>query len=168
MKQKFIVTGMTCSACSAHVDKAVRKLEGVEEVNVNLLGGTMTVEWHGALTAEEIASAVVKAGYGASVPQALGGGRRPGEAGGPGDGGRSEKYEPAADCFHCLYGSAVLPLHGAYDGLAYPRLLPRDGERHDLRPDAVSADHSHVWSSIRNTSGSGLRPCGTARPRWIP
>ena len=33
MKQKFNVTGMTCSACSAHVDKAVRKLEGVEEVN---------------------------------------------------------------------------------------------------------------------------------------
>ncbi len=73
MKQKFNVTGMTCSACSAHVDKAVRKLEGVEEVNVNLLGGTMTVEWHGALTAEEIASAVVKAGYGASVPQASAG-----------------------------------------------------------------------------------------------
>ena len=37
MKQKFIVTGMTCSACSAHVDKAVRKLAGVSEVNVNLL-----------------------------------------------------------------------------------------------------------------------------------
>ena len=38
MKQKFTVTGMTCSACSAHVDKAVRKLDGVCEVNVNLLG----------------------------------------------------------------------------------------------------------------------------------
>ena len=44
MKQKFTVTGMTCSACSAHVDKAVRKLEGVSEVNVNLLGGSMLVE----------------------------------------------------------------------------------------------------------------------------
>ena len=44
MKQKFIVTGMTCSACSAHVDKAVRKLAGVSEVNVNLLSGTMTVD----------------------------------------------------------------------------------------------------------------------------
>ena len=44
MKQKFTVTGMTCSACSAHVDKAGRKLEGVSEVNVNLLGGSMVVE----------------------------------------------------------------------------------------------------------------------------
>ena len=68
MKQKFTVTGMTCSACSAHVDKAVRKLEGVTEVNVNLLGGTMTVDWQGGLTADGIISAVANAGYGASLP----------------------------------------------------------------------------------------------------
>ena len=60
MKQKFIVTGMTCSACSAHVDKAVRKLAGVSEVNVNLLSGTMTVDWQGDLTADDIIAAVVK------------------------------------------------------------------------------------------------------------
>ena len=41
MKQTYTVTGMTCSACSAHVDKAVRKVAGVEDVNVNLLGGSM-------------------------------------------------------------------------------------------------------------------------------
>ncbi len=68
MKQKFTVTGMTCSACSAHVDKAVRKLDGVCEVNVNLLGGSMTVDWDGELTPEQIVSAVEKAGYGASLP----------------------------------------------------------------------------------------------------
>ena len=68
MKQKFTVTGMTCSACSAHVDKAVRKLEGVTDVNVNLLGGTMTVDWQGGLTADGIIAAVVSAGYGASLP----------------------------------------------------------------------------------------------------
>lgn len=62
MKQKFIVTGMTCSACSAHVDKAVRKLAGVSEVNVNLLSGTMTVDWQGDLTADDIIAAVVKSG----------------------------------------------------------------------------------------------------------
>ena len=72
MKQKFNVTGMTCSACSAHVDKAVRKLDGVCEVNVNLLGGSMTVDWDGALTSDEIVSAVEKAGYGASLPAAAG------------------------------------------------------------------------------------------------
>ena len=69
MKEKFIVTGMTCSACSAHVDKAVRKLEGVSNVNVNLLSGTMTVDWQGSLTQQDIISAVVKSGYGASLPQ---------------------------------------------------------------------------------------------------
>lgn len=74
MKQKFSVTGMTCSACSAHVDKAVRKLPGVSDVNVNLLGGSMTVDWQGDLTREEIIGAVVKAGYGASLPQAETGG----------------------------------------------------------------------------------------------
>ena len=72
MKQKFNVTGMTCSACSAHVDKAVRKLDGVCEVNVNLLGGSMTVDWNGALTPDQIVSAVEKAGYGASLPSAAG------------------------------------------------------------------------------------------------
>ena len=72
MKQKFTVTGMTCSACSAHVDKAVRRLDGVTDVNVNLLGGSMTVDWDGALTPEEIVAAVEKAGYGASLPAAAG------------------------------------------------------------------------------------------------
>ncbi|MCI8525509.1 MAG: heavy metal translocating P-type ATPase [Oscillospiraceae bacterium] len=72
MRQKFTVTGMTCSACSAHVDKAVRKLPGVRECSVNLLGGSMTVDWQGDLTPEGIVAAVEKAGYGASLPQAAG------------------------------------------------------------------------------------------------
>ena len=71
MKQKFTVTGMTCSACSAHVDKAVRKLEGVSEVNVNLLGGSMTVEYDPAAESPEaIIAAVDAAGYGCALPQA--------------------------------------------------------------------------------------------------
>ena len=70
MKQKFTVTGMTCSACSAHVDKAVRKLKGVSEVNVNLLGGSMTVEYDPAAeTPEDIIAAVDAAGYGCALPQ---------------------------------------------------------------------------------------------------
>lgn len=47
MKQKFNVTGMTCSACSAHVEKAVRQVEGVDSVSVNLLGNSMLVEYGG-------------------------------------------------------------------------------------------------------------------------
>ncbi len=85
MKQKFNVTGMTCSACSAHVDKAVRKLDGVCEVNVNLLGGSMTVDWEGGLTPEQIVSAVEKAGYGASLPAA------------PGQGAAQAQGRPAAN-----------------------------------------------------------------------
>ena len=72
MKQKFTVTGMTCSACSAHVDKTVRKVPGVQDVNVNLLGGSMTVEGDDSVTPEAVIAAVEKAGYGASLPAAPG------------------------------------------------------------------------------------------------
>ncbi len=72
MKQKYNVTGMTCSACSAHVEKAVRGLAGANDVNVNLLSGTMVVEFDDSkLTHENIIAAVEKAGYGASLPGAV-------------------------------------------------------------------------------------------------
>ena len=43
MQKKFTVTGMTCSACSANVEKAVRKIEGVERADVNLLNNSLTL-----------------------------------------------------------------------------------------------------------------------------
>lgn len=68
-KENFKVTGMTCSACSAHVEKAVRKLEGVTVVNVNLLQNSMQVSFdHTQVTPEQIVQAVEKAGYGAELP----------------------------------------------------------------------------------------------------
>ncbi len=71
MRQKFTVTGMTCSACSAHVEKAVAKLEGVSAVNVNLLGGSMQVDFDPAQqSGDSIIQAVVAAGYGAALPNA--------------------------------------------------------------------------------------------------
>ena len=77
MKQKFIVTGMTCSACSAHVEKAVRKLPGVSSVAVDLLGGSMQVEYdENVLSHEGIISAVTDAGYGASLPVSGGKGKK--------------------------------------------------------------------------------------------
>lgn len=67
MKQKFNVTGMTCSACSAHVEKAVKKVDGVKDVTVSLLSNAMTVEYDGEKTgAAEIIHAVEEGGYGAS------------------------------------------------------------------------------------------------------
>ncbi len=66
MKQTFNVTGMTCAACSARVEKASSKVEGVKHVAVNLLKNSMEVEYDGdPATLEAIRAAVEKAGYGA-------------------------------------------------------------------------------------------------------
>ncbi len=62
---KFIVTGMSCAACSARVDKAVRSVDGVDDCAVNLLTGTLTVT--GDADANVIISAVKRAGYDAEV-----------------------------------------------------------------------------------------------------
>ncbi len=68
MHQKFHVTGMSCSACSAKVERSVRKLSGVEQVNVNLLTNSMTVDFDAsAVTPERIVETVAHAGYGAAV-----------------------------------------------------------------------------------------------------
>lgn len=76
--KKFDITGMSCSACSARVEKAVKKLEGVELCEVSLLTNSMTVE--GSASDADIISAVEKAGYGASTA-----------------GAKKEKKEEAAD-----------------------------------------------------------------------
>ena len=83
MKQKFDVTGMTCAACSAHVEKAVCKVAGVDGVNVNLLGNSMVVDYdEGATDAGQIIHAVEEAGYGASLPAVKGAAAQPRPASG--------------------------------------------------------------------------------------
>ena len=68
MTEKFNVTGMTCSACSAHVEKSVKKLNGVKSVNVNLLQNNMHVDFDETdVSVDDIINAVVSGGYGASV-----------------------------------------------------------------------------------------------------
>lgn len=62
---KFTVTGMTCSACSSHVQSSVSKLDGVSSVNVNLLTKTMDVSCADNVSEREIISAVKNAGYNA-------------------------------------------------------------------------------------------------------
>ena len=67
MQEKYDVTGMSCAACSARVEKSVAALPGVRQVSVNLLKNSMTVDYdEQALTGGQIVAAVVKAGYGAS------------------------------------------------------------------------------------------------------
>lgn len=69
IKERYNVGGMTCSACSAHVEKAVSKLEGVERVEVNLLTNSMTVLYNGSICSQsKIIEAVEKGGYTASLP----------------------------------------------------------------------------------------------------
>lgn len=70
-KEKYNVTGMTCAACQANVTRCVQKLDGVEEVNVNLLSGQMTVDYDETkLDSAAIAQAVEGIGYGASSADA--------------------------------------------------------------------------------------------------
>ena len=68
MKLKFNVTGMTCAACSARVEKVTKAVPGVENAEVNLLAGTMLVEAESEAISAAVIQAVQNAGYGASVP----------------------------------------------------------------------------------------------------
>ena len=74
--EQYIVTGMTCAACQAHVEKAVSGVPGVDRVNVSLLTHSMTVE--GAATPESVISAVQNAGYDAEQKKESAGQGRPG------------------------------------------------------------------------------------------
>ncbi len=68
MKNKFCIEGMTCSACASHVDSATRKVDGVVDVNVNLISNTMEVEYdENICSVDAITLAVKKAGYNAYI-----------------------------------------------------------------------------------------------------
>lgn len=86
-KSTFDISGMSCSACSARVEKAVSKLDGASQVNVNLLSQKMTLDIdRDKLSEEEVIQAVEKAGYGASLQA---GGEISGSSG-----GRSAQLSP--------------------------------------------------------------------------
>lgn len=88
MKERYHISGMTCSACSSHVEKAANKLEGVEKASVNLLTETMEIEYdESKVQRDGIIQAVEKAGYGAEL-LAAGGHTKDGntQSGAPTDG----------------------------------------------------------------------------------
>lgn len=68
MKQQYQITGMTCSACAAHVEKAARAVPGVTEAQVNLLANQLVCQQDSAEVSAQVVAAVQKAGYGAAVP----------------------------------------------------------------------------------------------------
>lgn len=73
MQEKYNVTGMTCAACQARVQKSVSNLTGVQECNVNLLKNSMVVTYGDKnVNSGQIIAAVEKAGYGASLQQVKG------------------------------------------------------------------------------------------------
>lgn len=77
MEKKFSVTGMSCAACQAHVEKAVNSVAGVDEVTVNLLQNNMKVRFdEQKCSVEDITSAVKKAGYGAAVSDGADGSKK--------------------------------------------------------------------------------------------
>ena len=68
MKEKFSVTGMTCAACSAGIERTVSRINGVEKVEVSLMGENMVVEYdEHRVSREQIIQAVINLGYGASI-----------------------------------------------------------------------------------------------------
>ena len=65
--EKYDITGMSCAACSARVEKAVKNTKGVNECSVNLLTNSMVVSYDDSISSKDIINAVTKAGYGASI-----------------------------------------------------------------------------------------------------
>ena len=90
--EQYIVTGMSCAACSSAVEKAVSKVAGVDSCSVNLLTNSMKVE--GDAQTREIIRAVEKAGYGASLKESAGLGVKEGN-GGNGTSGVGSVWAPA-------------------------------------------------------------------------
>ena len=66
MTEKFVVTGMTCAACAAHVERAANSVPGVRDASVNLMLGTLTCQRDDSVDPAAIVSAVTEAGYGAA------------------------------------------------------------------------------------------------------
>lgn len=117
MKQAFDVTGMACSACSAHVEKAVAALPGVHAVSVNLMQNKMQVEYdESALAPEGISAAVAAAGYAA---RPAGGGS--GSAASPADAGETGRLRQR------LWASVVLLLLLLYISMGHMMGLPLPG-----------------------------------------
>ena len=95
MKVKFTVTGMTCAACSARVEKVTKAVPGVLGAEVNLLAGKMVAEVENDSAAELICRAVTEAGYGASVED----GRKKEEQKAPAEDAMKEMNRPELDWF---------------------------------------------------------------------
>ena len=140
--EKFDVGGMTCAACQAHVEKAVSSLDGVSDVAVNLLSGSMQVDYdETALTAADICAAVDRAGYSASLVATPGAGAATGTAHAPGVSAMespTKKLEATARAMRTrLIVSIVFLIPLFYIGMGHMFGWPLP---------AVLADHDHAMT----------------------
>ena len=128
MKVKFTVTGMTCAACSARVEKVTKAVPGVAGAEVNLLAGKMVAEVENEAAAELICRAVTEAGYGASVDD----GRK-----------KAEQKAPAEDALKemkvRIIGSGVFLLILMYLTMGHMVGLPAPHIFHGLQNAALFA-----------------------------
>ena len=126
MKIKFKVTGMTCAACSARVEKVSAAVAGVENAEVNLLKGTMIIEAAEETVAEAVIAAVHQAGYGASV-----------------DTGKHEQARPAEDPLKAMkiriIGSGIFLLVLMYFTMGHMFHFPMPGWYHGQENAVVAA-----------------------------
>ena len=135
--EKFDVGGMTCAACQAHVQKAVSGVDGVSDVTVNLLSGSMAVDYDEAsASADAICQAVDRAGYSASPVAAVAsaGATAPGSTA-PALENPTKKLDAAADAMrHRLIVSIVFLVPLFYIGMGHMLGWPLP---------AVFTDHTH-------------------------
>lgn len=179
-QDKFDVGGMTCAACQAHVDRAVSKLDGVQSVAVNLLAGSMMVDYDPAqVSPDDICTAVDRAGYSASPVDAGTGaanssGNAQARSGATHMESPTKKLEAAASAMRTrLIVSIVFLIPLFYIGMGHMLGWPLPG---------IFTDHTHSMTlaltsssclspssmSTTRTLSTGLNRSRTARPPWTP
>lgn len=134
-KEKFDITGMTCAACSARVEKAVKGVEGTCDVSVNLLKNSMVVEFDGDITdTDKIIKAVENAGYGASADK----GASDRQANGAGEKGDAAEMEKKAMKTRLIW-SFVFTLPLFYISMGHMSGWPLPGILHGLENAMIFA-----------------------------
>ena len=145
--QKYDVTGMSCAACSARVEKVVRNVDGVTDVAVNLLTNSMNVE--GDADSGVIIAAVTEAGYGASLKEDGQRGQAQGKRGASEAEQLAKKsllsFAQPSDCVPLFFTAAYVCFYGTYDvGLAFAILYGRQSCGNGTIPVAFdSGGHGH-------------------------
>ena len=126
MKIQFWVTGMTCAACSARVEKVSGAVDGVEKAEVNLLKGTMVVEAEDASVIGPVIAAVQQAGYNAGT-----------------DNGENQYVQPAGDPLHemknRIIGSGICLVVLMYFTMGHMFYLPMPNWYHGIENAVVAA-----------------------------